>query len=215
MTRLRLGPWNWGFRTCLNEVWVELSQGKGVPAPTEAFIMLDGPLAKQSSPVPLVPMKAVMIYPVSIDSFQAILRESFSWNCLGNGASPQDGHISSDDSMCSCLYIIVILPEMCTLAFLWRGHSSFTHTEPSFPISQVSFHEWEYFGRHISSVKHLDFYLLTDGSCWRKERQLHTRSLFWLPRDSFFRINHVWKSWWQVYHCIVVEMEASWATQLA
>lgn len=141
MTRLRLGPWNWGFRTCLNEVWVELSQGKGVPAPREAFIMLDGPLAKQSSLVPLVPTKAVMIYPVGIDSFQAILRESFSWNCLGNGANPQDGHISSDDSSLSC-YVFMSLYNSNTP---WNVY-------PGFPLKRTQFFHtyWAQFS-HFSS----------------------------------------------------------------
>lgn len=44
-------------------------------------------------------------------------------------------------AVCSCLYVIIILCEMCTLAFPWRGHSSFTHIQPNFPISQVSLQE--------------------------------------------------------------------------
>ena len=47
-----------------------------------------------------------MIYPAGIDSFQAIQRGSFSQNCLGNGASPQDGHISSNGfSLSRCVFV--------------------------------------------------------------------------------------------------------------
>lgn len=68
-------------------------------------------------------------------------------------------------AVCSCLSVIIILSETRTLTFPGGGVGSFTHIERNFLISQVSLQECEYFKRHISSVKHLDFYLLTDGYC--------------------------------------------------
>ena len=62
-----------------------------------------------------------MIYPAGINSFQAIQRESFSCNCLGNGASPQMG-ISAEIIFhfiptSSCLSIIRLLSETYALVF--------------------------------------------------------------------------------------------------
>lgn len=68
-------------------------------------------------------------------------------------------------AVCACLGVIIMLSETCALAFPGGGLDSFTHIELNFPISQVPLQECEYFKRHISSVNHLDFYLLTDGYC--------------------------------------------------
>lgn len=93
--------------TCLDEVWVELGQGKREQTLMEVPVSLNGHFIKQPSPALFVEEAwAVMTHPVGIDSFQVVQRESFSWNCLGNGASPQNEHISRYDfSLSFCVFV--------------------------------------------------------------------------------------------------------------
>lgn len=107
---------------CLDEVWVELGQGQGEHTPLEVLLRPDEHFAEQSSPPALlVQAWVVSIYPVGIDSFQVIQRESFSWNCLENGASPQDGHIHSNDFSLSCCVFV----SRCNNNALWNMYTGF------------------------------------------------------------------------------------------
>lgn len=144
-----------------------------------------------------------MIYPAGINSFQAIQRESFSWNCLGNGGSPQMGMsteiIFHFIPTCSCLSIIILLSETYTLAFPWR-HIVLSHIlSLVFPFFKF-LSESEIFERHVSSAKRLDVYLLTDGLLLKEQRQLSTVWLFGLqeahslPVTRIILIKHVRKS---------------------
>lgn len=124
-----------------------------------------------------------MIYQSVLILFRQF-RESFSRNCLGNGASPQDGHISSNDFSFSCC----VFMSLCNNNTLWNVYpgfplkrTQFFHTYSAQFSHFSSFSPRMYVERHISSVKHLDFYLLTDGYCWRNSKQLNTIWLSWLP----------------------------------